>query len=74
MYTNVRCINIYNHNALFGCSFDYYVVFLFVSCYTLCFKIYLVQYVYSYTSFLFASICMVPVFPTLNLQSASVYV
>ena len=61
-------IYIYNYCIFFlDWSLDYSVMSFFISCYSLCFKIYFVWYKYCYSSFLLVSICMKYLFHPLTL-------
>ena len=62
------CIYIYNWYILLDWSFYHYVL-LFLSCYTLGYKVYFVWYKYCHPSFLFISICIGYLFTSFHFQS-----
>ena len=58
---------------LLGSIPDRSVTCVFVSSYSLCFKVYFVCSKYCYSSFLFVSICMESLFPFPHFQSVSIF-
>ena len=69
----VGCVNIYNCYIFFlDWSLDHFIVSFFVSCNSLCFKVYLVSYENCYSSLLLISICMEYLFPSPHFQSVCV--
>ena len=71
LFEDALTLGVYNCYIFFlDWSFDHYIVSILVSCNSLYFKIYVVQYKYCYSSFLLISICAPPIIRQSDLNFA----